>query len=179
MKWLEKFRAGKRDQILFLLLLGVLLMVIAVPSGVPEKPLQPETEGVGTQQELSEENRLEAQLQELFTQVVGIGKTQVMLSFASDGRQIVEKDQEYQAEGGSGENGTGTGLQSSRESTVYQKDGSGNETPYVTETLAPQVSGVLVIAQGGGNAVVVKEITEAVMALFGVEPHKIKVMKMQ
>ena len=40
------------------------------------------------------------------------------------------------------------------------------------------IRGVLVVAQGGGDPVIVQNITEAVMALFGIEAHKIKVMKM-
>jgi stage III sporulation protein AG len=39
------------------------------------------------------------------------------------------------------------------------------------------VEGVVVIAEGGGNAVVIKNITEAIQALFDVDTHKIKVMK--
>lgn len=42
-----------------------------------------------------------------------------------------------------------------------------------------QVTGVLVSAQGGGDPVVVKNIQEAVMSLFQLEAHKIKVMKMK
>ena len=40
------------------------------------------------------------------------------------------------------------------------------------------MAGVLVLAQGADSAVVKKDITDAVMALFGLEAHKIKVMKM-
>lgn len=43
--------------------------------------------------------------------------------------------------------------------------------------MTPEIEGVLVIAQGGENAVVVQNITEAIQALFGVEAHKIKIMK--
>ena len=43
--------------------------------------------------------------------------------------------------------------------------------------LNPKVEGIVVIAQGGENAVVVKNITEAIQALFDVDTHKIKVMK--
>ena len=46
------------------------------------------------------------------------------------------------------------------------------------EELEPEIQGVVVVAEGGDNPVVVQNITEAVMALFGVEVHKIKVMKM-
>ena len=64
------------------------------------------------------------------------------------------------------------------ENTVYEKNGSGQEKPYVSETMEPEVSGVLVVAEGGDDPVTVREITEAVQALFGIEAHKIKVMKM-
>ena len=41
------------------------------------------------------------------------------------------------------------------------------------------MTGVLVCAQGGGDPVVVQNIQEAVMALFQVDAHKIKIMKMK
>ena len=52
------------------------------------------------------------------------------------------------------------------------------EKPYVSETMEPEVSGVLVVSEGGDDPVTVREVTEAVQALFGIEAHKIKVMKM-
>ena len=39
------------------------------------------------------------------------------------------------------------------------------------------MEGVVVIAPGGDNAVVVKNITEAVQALFGIDTHKIRIVK--
>lgn len=45
------------------------------------------------------------------------------------------------------------------------------------QELSPLIEGVLVIADGGDNAIVIENITEAVQALFGVDTHKIKVMK--
>lgn len=48
---------------------------------------------------------------------------------------------------------------------------------YSSQALA--VTGVLISAQGGDDPVVVKNIQEAVMALFQVEAHKIKIMKMK
>ena len=50
--------------------------------------------------------------------------------------------------------------------------------PAVQE-LEPRVEGVIVIAEGGGNAQVKQNILEAVQALFSVEAHKIKIMKME
>ena len=38
---------------------------------------------------------------------------------------------------------------------------------------------VLISAEGGGNPVVVQNIQEAVMALFQVDAHRIRIMKMK
>ena len=54
-----------------------------------------------------------------------------------------------------------------------------NETQVFSRSNAVQVTGVLVSAEGGGDPVVVKNIQEAVMSLFQLEAHKIKVMKMK
>ena len=54
-----------------------------------------------------------------------------------------------------------------------------NETQAFSRSDAVQVTGVLVSAEGGGDPVVVKNIQEAVMSLFQLEAHKIKVMKMK
>jgi stage III sporulation protein AG len=179
-QWLEKIRQMKRDQILIVLLAGILLLVIAMPSGTEEQG----DDGTAAAVEVSDEpaaedekERLENQLQELLARVSGVGEVRVMITLKSDGKKIVEKDLEQSQNEEQGD--TPSSSAQSSEETVYQKDSQGNEIPYVTEQEAPEVAGVLVIAQGGGNASVKQEITEAVMALFGVEAHKIKVMRME
>ena len=49
--------------------------------------------------------------------------------------------------------------------------------PYVIKQLQPEIEGVFVIAEGGGDENVQLQITEAVQALFGIEAHKIKIAK--
>ena len=63
------------------------------------------------------------------------------------------------------------------DSTVYRTDGTASE-PYVVKTLSPEIEGVLVVAEGAGSGSVNKTVTEIVQALFGVEAHKVKVVKM-
>lgn len=46
-------------------------------------------------------------------------------------------------------------------------------------TVQGTVTGILVAAKGADNPVVIRNIQQAVMALFQVEAHKIKVMKMK
>ncbi|MCI8731835.1 MAG: hypothetical protein HFH59_13565 [Lachnospiraceae bacterium] len=52
-------------------------------------------------------------------------------------------------------------------------------TSFSSQNPSVSIQGVLIAAQGGDNSVVVRNIQEAVMALFQVEAHKIKVMKMK
>ncbi len=193
-KWMDKIKSFKKEQILILLLCGVLLLVIAAPTDDSATRTQSQTEpqikaqqGTDTASAFSDSEKdrvqqLESRLKAILSQVEGIGKTEVMLTLKSDGRRIIEKDieQSQGKEENQEENAAAVSDQaSSSENTVYQRDAQGNELPYVTEELEPEIAGVLVIAQGAGDASVISEITEAVMALFGVEAHKIKVMKME
>ena len=59
---------------------------------------------------------------------------------------------------------------------VYSSSNGGS--PYVVKQIEPEIEGVLVAAQGGGDETVVNEITYAVQVLFDVPVHKIKVVKM-
>jgi stage III sporulation protein AG len=184
-QWISKIKTWNREQILILLLAGVLLLVIALPT--QEKSAtgslaetEPEVSVQSTETDKTRE--LEQHLAQLLAQVDGIGKAEVMLTLKSGGKKIVEKDtqesleQEENQEDGSTDSHT---TSSTSESTVVQRNSQGEEVPYVTEELEPEIAGVLIIAQGAGDPAVVAEITEAVEALFGVEAHKIKVMKME
>ena len=61
---------------------------------------------------------------------------------------------------------------------VYDHKMTDKTKPYVTSMEKPKVKGVLVVAQGGGNASVDSNISQAVQALFDVEVHKITIAKM-
>ena len=56
------------------------------------------------------------------------------------------------------------------------KEGEGDTFYGESQTFV--VEGVLIVAEGVGNSVVERNIQQAVMALFPVEAHKIKIMKM-
>ena len=97
-----------------------------------------------------------------------------------DGRALVEKDTARQEEKTNETNGQGErSFVQSSESTVYEKDAYGKEIPFVSETVLPEICGVLVLAEGGGDGGIQAEITEAAMALFDLDAHKIKVMKLE
>lgn len=112
-----------------LLLLGILLLVAGLP--VSQKSSKAADQGV-------EKTRLESRVEELLSQVEGVGEVKVIIMTGSEGSE------------------DGFSISGKNE-----------------------VTGVLVAAQGAGSAVTVQNIQQAIMALFQIDAHKIRVMKMK
>ncbi len=126
------------------------------------------------------ELRLEQRIRDVLKNVDGVGEVDVMLTLSSSSEKVLRVDKERsRATTSETDSSGGTRQQaeeSLRESTVLA-GGSGSGEPVIEKELAPEISGVVISAQGGGNASVQKEISEAMQALFGLPAHKIKVLK--
>lgn len=125
---------------------------------------------------------MEDKVEKILSNMDQVGKAEVIITLKSSGEKIVEKDvpvtrsntDEQDSQGGSRIlNSIDSG-----EATVYETE-SGKSTPYVVKTTSPQVEGVLVVCEGAGKGSVSKNITDAIEVLFGIEPHKIIVVKMK
>lgn len=207
-KW-KTFLSKKenRERFLIMILLGVLFLVVCLPvksdSNVVEKRKEEDKkteettllsaknttgdEGLQEAIDMTETENyaifLEDRLERLLAGVDGAGQIKVMVTLKSSEEEIVEKDRpanrvnvtENDAAGGS----RSSSEMDSEESTVYIIDENGKQIPYVRKTVQPSVEGVVVIASGGDNGAVKKNITEAIQALFGIEAHKIKIIKMK
>ncbi len=157
-KWKFSLKKWDKQQWMILLLLGLILLVMAIPTKkISQTVSQKKTGSKNTMagsgiyenlygnsnadaQVLTEKAVLEQQLEQLLQQVEGIGQVKVMLMLENS------------------------------EDTM---------TSFSSQNPSVSIQGVLIAAQGGDNSVVVRNIQEAVMALFQVEAHKIKVMKMK
>ena len=129
----------------------------------------------------SYEEYLEKRLANALEYVEGVGRAEVVITLKSSGQKIVEKDQASSSQSTSEEDQNGgireTQNRSSDNTSVYTQGSDGSQTPYISKEMTPEIEGVLVIADGGDNAVTIQNITEAIQALFGVDAHKIKIMK--
>ena len=167
-------REMKREQWLICGLAGLLLLVIAAPVKQKEqKKTQEKTTVSQTQEQTDDQIRqsYEKQLESVLSQVEGVGAVQVAVAMESTGKKQVEK----------GDSGTQRSSQTvtTGETTVYEDTGDGGQTPYISSSTYPEIRDVIVVAQGGGNPAIVQQIQEAVIALFHVEAHEIKVLKMK
>ncbi len=167
----------KKEQLLIGVLAGILLLVIAIP--IPGEQSQKEQTEVLDVTPESENVGNEVQLKEILQKISGVGRVEVFITYEDRGKLIVEKDESVSEEhileaDSSGGTRTTTTTRNDRE-TVY----NGADSPYIVQELSPTVKGVLVVAQGAGNISVKKQIQETIEALFGLEAHKISIMKME
>lgn len=198
----------KKENFIVVLLIGILLLVIAWPvsdkknqeqvsksgitdsnadildltAGKKEQDSQKKDTGTDTVSLQSYTKQMEHTLEEILSTMEGAGKVKVMITLKASEETVIEKDTvrqrsgttEVDSEGGS----RNTSDISDSEETVYISTQGGTDTPFVKQIISPQIEGVVVSAQGGNDKTVIKNITEAIQALFGVEVHKIKVIKM-
>ena len=153
----KKWRQLKKTDWIAAALVGVLLLVVAMPSG-------------GTGVHISE-NKKEDTAQE---------KTEQKYEKKDQGEDIIEKDKtEHTSTVTNTDSGSMemTTEKESGEETVYEESG-GEKAPYVSKEILPEIEGVLVVAEGGDSPRIVSDISDAVKALFQVEAHRIKVVKM-
>ena len=204
-KGIEKW--FRRDNLIILVLSGILLFIIAMPmekkdggakeggednylkgltiSKLDSDSMAGQESPPETAQEMTDAEYaawLEMRLTEALSQMEGMGKVQVMITLSASRELVVEREQavsrsatnETDSQGGSRMvNQVETG-----DAVVYSSGGADSK-PYVIKTLPPKVEGVLVVAEGAGSGTTNRTVTAIVQALFGVEAHKVSVVRME
>ena len=194
-----------RDNLLILVLLGVLLFVIALPvkkeEGVSPTIIGAENANTTTdilEVETSKEPSvsaaaqasglddtrdyavyLETKLKKMLEAVQGLEDVEVMITLESSEEKVVEKDLTAERSNTEEQDSAGGSRSVNTSNTEYQtiyRDNTQGD-PFVVKTICPKVEGVLVVAKGAGNGTMSGEITQIVQALFGVEAHRIKVLE--
>lgn len=134
----------------------------------------------GTKGTLTYEQQLEERLKELLSHVEGVGQVEVMIVLKSSEEKIwrVDRNTSYSSTQETDSNGGTRNIRSQEttEGTILSGQ-SGGEGPLLEKEMRPEISGVVVSADGGGSPTVQAEISAAVEALFDVPSHKIKVLK--
>lgn len=192
----------KKDNMILLVLAGILILIISLPSGNRRSGSQ---EGSGGKESLSEgggsllqemegsdgqdnsrakeefsaeeyRRELQAELESMLGAIDGVGEVRVMITLKESEELIVEKDyrknQKQTKEIGISEKGASE--VSLEETTVEDKD----RNPLVVKKVYPKIEGVIVAAEGAGQGRVRADLTEAVTALLGLEAHRVNVLKL-
>ena len=147
-----------------ILLLGISLIIVSIPSGKTKKNTQ-STETTAKEQERRLVNALK--------HVEGVGKVKVMITVNSSKEAVVNKDSPYEQSSSEKEKT----VKEDEQTVLVEEDGK--KVPYVIKEVEPVVEGVVVVAQGGGNDIIKNQIVEAVSVLFHISSYKVKVLKME
>ena len=202
-KWKSIWKLNK-ERVIFLLCAGMLLFVISIPAERPEAGADgtaqsagiennagtsgrdtgtagstgaADGDGFGISGSMSYEEELENRIREILRGVDGVGEVDVMVVLKSSEEKVFRVDRTSSvsvSSTGTGETGGEERQEELSESTVLEGQ---NQGPMVEKELRPEISGIIISAEGGGREVVKAEVSQAMEALFGLPQHKIKVLK--
>ena len=196
-----------KDQLLIMILSGILLCVIALPGKEKDtassgdkscisdrnfvtmdkgEQVQEESDSVlqtGAGDALSYTLYWEEKLTKSLSRIEGAGEVEVLITLKESEERVLEKDipeQVSETAETDAEGGSRTiSERRQEEATVYTVNEAGQNVPYVSKVIQPVIEGVVVIAQGGDSEIVKQNIIETIQVLFGIEANKIRVVKMK
>jgi len=115
---------------------------------------------------------LESELKSILSQIKGAGKVSVMITLSDEGNTYfaVDESVNYTDDEGKKNQSTETGH-------VLRSEDSNTEEPLITRRTYPEISGVLVCADGAFDPQVKNNIIKAVEALLGVRSHRVEVLE--
>jgi stage III sporulation protein AG len=142
-----------------ILAIGILLMLL------PEKQDMPDSTPVQS----SEEN-LQTQLEEILSQIRGVGKVRVLLTVESGEKTLYIRDEDRSE---SSENSQ------TRSQAVIITDSDRAQQGLISQVLPPSYLGAVIVCQGGDQPEVKLAVVEAVCDAVGLTADKISVLKMK
>ena len=152
MKLKNLFGSIKKDKLILIFLVGILLVIIKLPTKNTSKKDSNEyniQSSAGKTVTNDYAIQIESRLEEILSKVTGVGNTKVSVVIKDSGKSILDVKEEE------------------------------NHSSKIEKEDKPEIQGVLIVAEGAGNVEVISEITDAVSALLGISVNKIKVLKME
>ena len=175
---IKQFIANKKNRGAIFGLVIAAALLFAVPlfngGGAKEAAAKADSPGVSAR-EYKEE--LTKELEWAIAQIDGVGQVSVVVMMAA-GIQNVYADEEKtsKTQSGSGANAGNAAFSVDRKALVV-RDGNGGENPVLLQQIEPQISGILVICDGGDREGVVYRVTNSLKSLLGVPSNRISVVK--
>lgn len=127
------------------------------------------------------EKDLETRLEEILSQIQGVGEVKVLLNY-SESSEVVAMYNETSRTSNTEETDTEGGRRTIQETDtqkdiIYQED-DGQKTPITQKIVQPKIEGAIITAKGANQANVKTNIIQAVEAVTGLATHKIQVFEM-
>lgn len=170
MKQIVKIFMNKNIAVILYALVAVGIALMLFPNAYKSNSASV-TEGKNSEEaELNYPDDTERKMEQVLAMTEGTGKVKVMITYKNKGNIIVAENKTDEESSDSGANSV------RRQSDVVFNN---ENRPVVLSEGAPEIEGVVIVAEGGGNIEVKNSLIRAAGALLGVEPHKIEVLKMK
>ena len=157
-----KVQFGKYKYVLLILGLGILLMSLPEGKGQEQEPRSTVVEAVTPSQA--------DELEEILSQIAGVGKVRVMLTEAAGAETIYQTNEDRSYTSGS---------ESIRVDTVLVTNSDRTERGLVRSVTPPIFLGAIVVCQGGDSPAIKFAVVEAVSNVTGIGSDRITVLKMK
>lgn len=130
----------------------------------------------------SDNNNIEEKLENILSQIDGVGKVKVLITYSSTSQIIPLYNEDTEAtltEETDKEGGTRKITENREKKDIIYQESSGEKTPITQSIISPKIEGAVVTAEGAGNMQVKSDIIQAVGAVTGLSTHKIQVFEMK
>lgn len=139
-------------------LIGICLMTLELPTKKTEPTEQAQNNIIST--------TLEEKMENIFSNIQGVGNVKVLINYKSGTEIIPAKDISYSA-------------QNSNTNTNEKIVLSSGSQPVVLKEKNPEIQGIIIVAQGGDNIQIKNQLIRSSQALLGIDANKIEVLKMK
>ena len=118
------------------------------------------------------ERETETRMAEILSKVQGAGAVDAMLTYCRTEERTIAQDEVR-------EESERDGKFRVEQKAVLTEEKGGNTAPFILSENAPVIEGVVIVAEGGGDATVQAALHQAAEALCNVPAHKIAVLQMK
>ncbi len=116
------------------------------------------------------------ELQSILSQVEGAGQVGVSITLSSNGSKNYARNSKNEIRETSEQDRNG-GDRNIREENMSSDIAVSGSSALLVEEKAPEILGVLVVAEGAGDAAVKEQLTDATATLLNVSPHQVRVVR--
>ena len=139
-------------------------------------------ENTTTGEEITQEQDMEEQLEEILSKISGVGNVDVLLTYSHTSQKVPvynEQNTQNDTEESDTSGGTRKVSETDTKKEVIYEEINGEKTLVTQSIINPEIKGAIITAQGASSAEIRTIITQAVEAATGLATHKIQVFQME
>ncbi len=169
------------------IIIGIILIIAgSALFGAKTQDTKQEPQKTSEQEQVMKQNTsggdaTETRLRTLLSQIQGVGRVDVMITYSAAGENVPAYDtskKTSRTDEKDSEGGTRNITEDESENTlVYEDSPTGGKTPVILKKLSPEVKGVLVVAEGADSVTVREHIVSAVRVVLDIPAHRVEVVQ--